>query len=56
MSDLRLDARPRRVGVGGALVVMGGLLAVLWALEVVDQTSGHALDPTGSGRAPTKAS
>lgn len=47
VSDLRLDARPRRVGAGPALLVMGGLLLALWTLEVVDQASGHGLDPYG---------
>jgi len=47
MSDLRLDARPRRVGVGRAAVVMGLLLLALWGLEVVDQSSGNSLDPYG---------
>jgi len=47
MSELRLDARPRRVGVGRAAFVMGLLLLALWGLEVVDQSNGNSLDAYG---------
>ena len=36
-----------RLGAGTALVVMGGLLGVLWTLEIVDQASGNSLDGYG---------
>ena len=44
MSYLPDTRTPQRPGFGQALVVMLGLLAVMWVLEVVDQLSGNALD------------
>lgn len=36
-----------RPGVSQALLIMLGLLATLWLLELVDQLSGHQLDDLG---------
>lgn len=36
-----------RLAAGTALVTMGGLLALLWVLELADQASGNSLDPYG---------
>ena len=46
MSSLDTDRR-RGITAGGAFVVMAGLLALLWLLEVVDQASGNSLDGYG---------
>lgn len=39
------STRPSSFGSG--LIVVGGALAVMWALEVIDQASFHALDQFG---------
>lgn len=42
------DTRTRpRPGLSRGLVVMVTLVAVMWVLELVDQSSGNALDPYG---------
>ena len=46
VSSLDTDRR-RGITAGGAFVVMAGLLALLWLLEVVDQASGNSLDRYG---------
>ncbi len=38
---------PKRVGVLGAALAMGLLVAALWLLEAIDQASGNALDAYG---------
>lgn len=42
-------AAPRRArpGLGQGLVAMGGLLVVMWGLELVDQVTRNSLDPLG---------
>lgn len=46
MSDSYAATRARP-GLGSALLVMLLLVAAMWVLEVVDQTTGNALDPYG---------
>lgn len=42
-------AAPRRTrpGLGQGLVAMGGLLVVMWGLEIFDQATRNSLDPLG---------
>ena len=47
MSSLKTRGAGGRVGLGGAMIAIGGLLLVMWVLEGIDQVSGHALDPYG---------
>lgn len=47
MSQVTAPARRRRMGLVPAAAAMGGLVAVLWVLEGVDQATGNALDPYG---------
>jgi len=47
MSTLQSRGTVGRVGIGTAIVAMGGLLVGMWVLEAVDQVSDHSLDPYG---------